>query len=160
MPLIFVTNKDHSITQHSFYLYAGIMLLAGLGIPIMAALNGGLGIRLHNPAFASTILFIVAGLLSVLYLLVFGPLPKAISSQIPLYYSGGAFVIFYILTITWVAPRFGIGNAIAFVLLGQLISMSVIDHFQLFGAPLHPINPVRLSGLMLMAVGVFLAVQR
>ena len=40
--------------------YALIMLLAGIGIPILAALNAALGVRLGNPAAAATLLFLVA----------------------------------------------------------------------------------------------------
>ena len=46
----------------------------------------------------------------------------------------GLLVAFYVLSITWVAPRFGLGNAIMCVLLGQLISAAVIDQFGLMGA--------------------------
>ena len=54
--------------------------------------------------------------------------------NIPWYfYFGGVFVMFYILSITWVAPRFGISNAVSFVLLGQLMAMSIIDHYGLVG---------------------------
>lgn len=35
------------------------MLIAGLGIPVMVALNGGLGSRLQSPALASSILLLV-----------------------------------------------------------------------------------------------------
>ena len=49
--------------------YAIIMLLAGLGIPVMAALNGGLGAKLQNPMLAATILFGV-GLIASLGLLI------------------------------------------------------------------------------------------
>lgn len=148
-------------SNHTFYLYAAVMLLAGLGIPVMAALNGGLGTKLQNPALATTILFVVGGLLSVVYLLASGSLPKSLPGHIPVYYYlGGAFVIFYILTITWVAPKFGVGNAVSFVLLGQIVSMAVIDHFRLLGAPYNPVNLVRFAGLVLMVIGVFLAVRR
>lgn len=148
-------------SNNTFYLYASVMLLAGLGIPVMAALNGGLGSRLQNPALATTILFAVGCVLSILYLCVSGSLPKTLPQNIPAYfYLGGVFVIFYILTITWVAPKFGVGNAVAFVLLGQIISMAAIDHFKLLGAPHNPINLTRFIGLALMMVGVFLAVRR
>lgn len=40
--------------------YALVMLIAGLGIPVMAALNAGLGAKLENPMLASTVLFVVA----------------------------------------------------------------------------------------------------
>ena len=44
--------------SHSI-LYAMLMLIAGLGIPVMAALNGMLGEKLQSPALAATILFLV-----------------------------------------------------------------------------------------------------
>lgn len=148
-------------SNNTFYLYASVMLLAGLGIPVMAALNGGLGSKLQSPALATTILFVVGGLLSIIYLLISGSMPKTMPQNIPAYlYLGGAFVIFYILTITWIAPKIGVGNAIAFVLLGQIVSMAAIDHFKLLGAPHNPVNLVRLIGLALMMLGVFLAVRR
>ncbi|MES1190469.1 MAG: DMT family transporter [Steroidobacter sp.] len=146
---------------NNFFTYALIMLLAGLGIPVMAALNGGLGVKLQSPILASTILFVVSSLISVVYLAVSGNWPKSLPNNVPVYlYFGAAFVIFYILSITAIAPKFGIGNAISFVLLGQLISMALIDHYQLLGMPHNPINITRFSGLVLMTAGVFLAVRR
>ena len=47
------------------WIYAALMLLAGFGIPIMAALNGGLSIRLQSTAVASCILLSVALLSAV-----------------------------------------------------------------------------------------------
>ena len=43
-------------------------------------------------------------------------------------------MVFYILSITTIAPKFGIGNAVFFVLIGQLASAAVIDHFAFFAA--------------------------
>ena len=68
----------------------------------------------------------------------------------------GLLVAFYVLSITWVAPRFGVGNAIFFVLLGQLVSATAIDQFGLFGAAVKPLGLTRGAGLGLMAMGVFL----
>ena len=101
--------------------YAVIMLVAGLGIPIMAALNGGLGGKLQSPVLATVILFGVGYVVSLLILLLSEGIPTFNNSNsIPKYYFlGGLLVIFYILSITWVAPKFGIGNAISFVLLRQ-----------------------------------------
>ena len=56
--------------------YSSLMLLAGLGIPLMAALNGGLGTRLQSPALAATILFLVGLAISVTYLLVVEGVPS------------------------------------------------------------------------------------
>ncbi len=72
---------------------------------------------------------------------------------------GGFFVAFYVLSVTWIAPRFGVGNAVFCVLLGQMLAASVIDHFGLFGAVVRPLNLMRASGIGLMALGVLL-IQR
>ena len=69
---------------------------------------------------------------------------------------GGVLVAFYVLSITWIAPTFGVGNAVFFVLLGQLISAALIDHFGLFGASVTPISATRLAGILVMGAGVFL----
>ncbi len=150
----------NSLNQTIFY--ATIMLVAGLGIPVMAALNAGLGAKLQSPALAASILFLVAITASLGFLFLFAGVPKSIPKvPIPIYsYFGGLFVVFYILSITWVAPKFGVGNAVALVLLGQLISMAIIDHYSLLGAPHYPISLQRSVGLVFMAVGVFLAVRR
>ena len=42
--------------MNSSFAYALLMLVAGIGIPVMATLNGGLGIKLQSPALAATIL--------------------------------------------------------------------------------------------------------
>lgn len=138
------------------------MLATGVGIPIMAALSATLGAKYGSPAFAASVLFFVALSISVAFLFAveggLRPFPK---TSPPFYfYLGGVFIAFYVLSITWVAPQFGIGNAVAFVLLGQLISMAAIDQFGLLGAATQPITSQRSIGLILMAVGVFLAVRR
>ncbi len=142
--------------------YALIMLLTGVGIPIMAALNAGLGTRMQNPALAAVILFFVAMVASLLYLLLVVGIPTTVTAPATpfYYYLGGLFVVFYVLSVTWVAPRFGIGNAVSFVLLGQLLSMATIDQFGLMGAPQAALTLPRLAGLIFMAIGVFLVVRK
>lgn len=142
--------------------YAALMLVAGIGIPVMAALNSRLGTELANPAFATTILFMAGLLVSATYLLAVVGAPNLKSTMsVPWYlYLGGTLVVFYVLSITWVSPRFGVGNAVSFVLLGQLVAISVIDHFGLFGALKASIDWRRTIGLLLMAAGVFLVVKR
>mgnify|MGYP000029406320 CR=1 FL=1 len=74
-------------------------------------------------------------------------------------YGAAMLVAFYILSITFVAPRFGVGNAVFFVLLGQLASAAAIDHFGLFGATVSPLSLTRAAGIGLMAAGVFVTQQ-
>ena len=142
--------------------FSGLMLGAGIGIPVMAALSATLGTRYGSPAFAACVLFLVALSISVVFLFtVEGGLKPFPKTSLPFYfYLGGVFVAFYVLSITRVAPHFGIGNAVAFVLLGQIVSMAVIDHFGLLGAVTHAVTLQRCIGLVCMSVGVFLAVRR
>ena len=140
--------------------YAAIMLAAGIGIPVLAALNAQLGARIGSPAGAAAIAFAVA-LASALLVLIFVTKPEAgaIPAAPKHLFLAGCFVAFYVLSITFVAPHFGIGNAIFFVLLGQLISAGIIDHFGLFGAQSSPITATRGAGLAAMALGVYLTQQ-
>ncbi|WP_439123971.1 DMT family transporter [Marivita sp.] len=138
-------------------IYALTMLAAGIGIPLLAALNAALGVRIGSPAAAAMVLFCVALSATTLVTIVTGP--KALSG-IPLaprhLLLGGLLVAFYVLSITYIAPHFGIGNAVFFVLLGQLISAAIIDHFGLFGARVSPLSLTRASGIAVMALGVWI----
>jgi transporter family-2 protein len=147
------------MTANNAPAFATIMLLTGVGIPILAALNGGLGGRLGSPMAASVILFGVALLIALAGALVTGALGDVkLSADIPFhFYLGGFFVAFYVIAVTFIAPRFGVGNAIFFVLVGQLASAATIDHFGLFGAAQFPIDAKRIAGIALMVAGVWLA---
>ena len=142
-------------------IYVATMLAAGIGIPVLAALNAALGQRIGAPIAASTILFLVALTTTVIALVLSGTasaLTQALSAPKHLFLAG-FLVAFYVLSITFVAPKFGVGNAVFFVLLGQLISAAAIDHFGLFGAQISPLSLSRAGGIGLMAAGVWLTQQ-
>lgn len=137
--------------------YAIIMLLAGVGVPLLAGLNAALGVRVGSPAAAATVLFVVAFASSAAVVLVTGPSALAKVATAPKHLLlGGVLIAFYVLSITFIAPHFGVGNAVFFVLLGQLVSAAAIDHFGLFGARVSPLDLTRAAGIALMAAGVFL----
>ena len=137
---------------------SAILFIAGLGIPIMASLNSGLGTRLESPAAAAFVLFLLA-LAVTAALLLMNPLPSSNQvMEIPApFYFGGLFVAFYILSITWIAPNIGLGNAIFLVLFGQIVAAAIIDHHGLFYVPKTPITAVRIVGIGLMALGLYMA---
>lgn len=138
--------------------YAAIMLAAGIGIPVLASLNAQLGARIASPAAAAMILFVVAFSCAVLTtLLTTGFRPLAVAPVQPKHlFLAGLFVAFYVISITTVAPKFGVGNAVFFVLIGQMIAAGLIDHFGLFGAALKPMTLPRITGIGLMMAGVAL----
>jgi len=133
------------------------MLAAGIGIPVLAAMNAALGRYLGAPMLAGAILLAVGFLTALVVALITGPgaIVKLASAPRHLLLAG-LLVAFYVLSITAIAPKFGVGNAIFFVLIGQLLSAATIDHFGLFGAEPVSLSWPRLSGLLLMGAGVLL----
>lgn len=142
--------------------YTLVMLLAGIGIPTMATLNGVLGGRLQSTSLATAMALALAFTVVTLYMLVTEGFPKqGFATGLPFYfYLGGLCVGFYVISVTWIVPRFGVSNAIAFALLGQLVAMTIIDHFGLFGATQYSITLKRTLGLVLMAVGIYLVLDK
>ncbi len=134
------------------------MVLAGVGIPVMAAINSTLGVKIGHPIAAGFVLLVVGAAITGVVLAAVGPPPRAaLSGVAPQHFFGGIFVAFYVLAITWAAPRIGLGNAIFLVLMGQLATAAVIDHFALLGVAQTAITGKRIAGLVLMALGVLLA---
>jgi transporter family-2 protein len=143
----------------------GLMaFVSGALIPVQAASNAALSRTIQgNVPFAALLLFIVAAAATAAFLAVTGTgVPAAAElAQAPWWsYSGGFIVAFYVLTITFLAPRLGVGTAIALVVTGQVFSALTIDHFGLMRSLIVPLSPTRLLGAALMIVGVFLALRR
>jgi bacterial/archaeal transporter family-2 protein len=134
-----------------------LMFATGVGIPVMAALNGKLGGQIGSPWAASFLLFVVAAAISVV-VMAFTAMPQnGWFVAPPLYYAGGLLIAFYVLSITYSAPRIGVANAIFFVLVGQVVAAALIDQFGLFGALKSPLNATRLFGIALMLAGTYFA---
>jgi transporter family-2 protein len=144
----------------TYFRYAIWAALAGAFIPVMAVLNARLGRTLGEPMHAAFLLFVVGlvatGLTS---LLLTGRLPSpTLLGQVELVnYGGGLIVGFYVVSITIIAPRFGVGNAILFVMTAQVFSSAAIDQFGWFGAVVRPVTAVRLAGLALILMGLALS---
>lgn len=139
--------------------HAALMFAAGMGIPLLAGLNAALGQRMGSPVAAGAVLFAVAFAAALLVLVVTGQgaaLAK-VQGQPPVLFLAGCLMVFYLLSITFVAPRFGLANAILFVLLGQIVSATVIDATGLTGLAAREVTPMRLLGLAVMAVGIVLS---
>jgi len=138
--------------------YFAVMLLSGIGVPIMAAGNSQLGMRLGSPASAAAIIFAGALMASLVVAWATGGPHRAIVGAAPWpLYCGGLLVAFYLLSITYLGPRIGLGTAVLLVLIGQIVAAATIDHFGLFGVPRTPLTSLRAVGITLMTAGVLLA---
>jgi transporter family-2 protein len=138
--------------------YIAVMLAAGIGIPVLAALNAQLGARIGSPSAAAMVLFVVAFTAALVFTLLttgIGPLAAAPAQPKHLFLAGLC-VAFYVISITTIAPKFGVGNAVFFVLIGQMIAAALIDHYGLFGARIKPMTLARGTGIAFMMAGVAL----
>ena len=134
-----------------------LMFATGVGIPTMAALNARLGGALGSPWAAAFLLFVSGAIISGIVMAIAGGPRQGWFVAPPQYYAGGLLVAFYVLSVTWSAPRMGVANAIFFVLVGQIIAAGLIDNFGLFGAIKSPLTWQRALGMALMLAGTFLA---
>jgi transporter family-2 protein len=139
--------------------YALWAFAAGAMIPLMAILNAGLARATGGPILATAIL-LATGLLAVVLLAVITatrlPEVQSVLRIAPIQYAGGLIVAFYILSITYIAPRFGVGNAILFAVTAQLVTSALIDQFALAGASQRPVTALRAIGLLIVVAGVLL----
>ena len=145
-------------SQAAFLPIAAMMFAAGLGIPIFASLNAGLGQQLGGPVAATAVTFGV-GLAIALAVLALPGVPDraAFTFERPWLWIGAVFMLFYATSVAYAAPRIGLGNAIFFVLLGQIVAAAAIDHFGWLGAIQSALTPKRLLGIAIMALGLYLA---
>ena len=145
--------------SHTAFLpLAAMMFVAGLGIPIFASLNAGLNVQLGSPIAATALTFGI-GLIIATTVLAFVGFPSASSFTLdkPWLYFAAVFMLFYATAIAFSAPKIGLGNAIFFVLTGQLIAAATIDHFGVLGVIQSSLTPKRALGIAVMAVGLYLA---
>jgi transporter family-2 protein len=137
--------------------YAVWALAAGALIPLMAILNAGLA-RATGGTIQATVLLFATGLVAALVVAATMkahiPSVQTLVRIAPSQYAGGVIVGFYILSITFLAPRFGVGNAILFAVTAQLVTAAFIDHFALAGAALRPLTTMRAMGLVIVVAGV------
>lgn len=141
----------------TFAWYALWSAAAGALIPVMAVLNGRLGRAFGAPSFAVVILFAVglAAALAAHQTLSgrWGGLEPGATLS-PIDFAGGLIVAFYVISVTLLAPRFGIGNAILCIMVAQIGVSAAIDHYGLFGAAVRPVDLVRVGGIVVMVIGL------
>ena len=137
---------------------AAMMFAAGIGIPVFAAFNSALSKQLGGPMAATAVTFAVGFVVALALVAVTGfPARSAFTFETPHIWFGAVFMLFYATSVAYAAPRIGLGNAIFFVLLGQIVAAAAIDHFGWLGAIHSAMTPKRMLGIAVMALGLYLA---
>ena len=143
--------------------YFGLALITGALIPIQAATNAVFSNSIGIPVITGLMVFIIG--LAGMILFALGsktgfPTVQQLTT-VPAYsYLGGLIVATYVVMITILAPRIGVGPAIGLIVTGQIICAVLIDHFGLFNVTPHSISTTRLAGVLLMIAGVYCVMKK
>ena len=71
----------------------------------------------------------------------------------------GIFGLILYQTINITLPRLGSTTMVALIIVGQLLTGVVIDHFGWFGVAVRPIDLTRLAGVLVLLAGGYLIVK-
>ncbi len=138
---------------------------------VLVGLAGGAAVGLQGPM--ATLMSQRIGIMENILIIHVG---GAIAASIPLLLASGGSLAEW-RTVPWYAlvagifglavfgalsyaiPRLGVGSAISLIVAGQLAVGVFLDHFGLLGAPTRPLEWMRVMGLLIMFVGVWLVVR-
>ncbi|MDH5832492.1 DMT family transporter [Luteimonas kalidii] len=141
----------------------GIVAAVAIGalLPLQALVNARLGALTQGALYAAFVSFLVGTcLLGVVIVVTRTPLLPAVPvAALPAWiWVGGAIGAVFVFAATWLVPTLGAGAMICLVVLGQVVSSLVLDHFGVLGTA-RPADLVRVTGALLVIVGAALVVR-
>ena len=134
-------------------------LLGGVAVGLQSPLSSMMSQR-TGPMESTFIIHLGGALVSGAILAVRGGGSLAQWRSVPWYALGaGVLGLVVIGAVVYTIPRVGVVGQTFLIVAGQLIIAVVIDHFGWFETAVRPIEPVRLLGMALMSVGIWLVVR-
>jgi bacterial/archaeal transporter family-2 protein len=141
------------------YLYLFLAFIAGIMMPMQAAVNNKLVTYVQNPVLAAFISFGV-GLIALFFYILLAGIPVsnlAFSKNAPpVAWIGGLCGAFFVTSVVLVVPRLGVALTFSILILGQMIATLPMDHYGFMGTPVQVINFPRIIGVALIILGVLL----
>ena len=141
------------------WIFAALAVLVGALIPVQAGANASLKNAVNNPIFAAIVNFVVGVSLLTAYGLVsrMDWPPVGALTKIPWWcFVGGAMGACLVLSGVLFAHRLGAASFMACIIVGQLTSSVVLDHFGWIGFQQHSVNFTRLLGIGLLGIGAYI----
>jgi len=139
-----------------YWLVIVIGLLGGVAVGIQSPIAGAIGQRVGGTA-SSFIVHLSGAVFSGLLLFVRGGEKIRDWHTLPWYMLGaGVFGLILYQTINITLPRLGSTMMIALIIIGQLLTGVLIDHFGLLGVAARHIDLPRVIGILALLVGGYL----
>jgi transporter family-2 protein len=136
-----------------------LALAAGTSFVIQQAVNSNLRIELGSAWWAGFISYL-GGTLVMLVMVVLMRAPllsfNLISRSTWWSWSGGLFGAIYIAISILLLPRLGAFTVVALIVIGQLVTSLVFDHFGILNVPCYPITFTRIVGGIFLLAGAVL----
>jgi transporter family-2 protein len=133
-----------------------LVFLGGVGVAVQGPWTSIMTQRLGRWESAF-IIHIGGAILSALLILLSRSQALSAWQTVPKYVLfGGAFGVFIIFAVGFSIPRIGATSTITILVVAQLITGLVLDHFGLFELPQYPINAYRIAGCIVLGIGAWL----
>ena len=141
-----------------FFVYLIIALAAGVALATQSAINTQLAKAMSGEAVIATFISFAVGTIVLFFIAwvktdLWGNL-STVPSQPWWKLIGGILGAVVVFTTVLLAPTLGITAMLFFIIVGQLITATTIDHFGLIGMPIREVNITKLIGLIIVAFGL------
>lgn len=134
-----------------------LVALAGIAVAFQMGVNGALGKQIGTIE-ASFTSFLVGTIALFIGMLQLGKGNFMLIREVPVWkLTGGLLGAIYVMMSVMLVPRIGIGNVLMILIIAQLSTSAVIDHFGIFTGVSIPVSWKKLTamGLMFFALWLF-----
>ena len=136
-----------------------IGLIGGVAVGMQSPIAGTMSQRVGSAA-SSLVVHVSGAILSAGLLLIRGGEQIQNWRSLPWYMLGsGVFGVLLYLTLSHTLPRLGATAAVVLIIVGQLLTGLIVDHFGLLGVPVRPTDGVRIIAALLLLAGGYLMVK-
>lgn len=141
-----------------FFVYLIIALAAGVALATQSAINTQLAKAMSGEAVIATFISFAVGTIVLFFIAwvktdLWGNL-STVPSQPWWKLIGGILGAVVVFTTVLLAPKLGITAMLFFIIVGQLITATTIDHFGLIGMTIREVNITKFIGLIIVAFGL------
>lgn len=141
-----------------FFVYLIVALAAGVALAMQSAINTQLAKAMSGEAVIATFISFAVGTIVLFFIAwvktdLWGNL-STVPSQPWWKLIGGILGAVVVFTTVLLAPKLGITAMLFFIIVGQLITATTIDHFGLIGMPIREVNITKFIGLIIVAFGL------
>ena len=141
-----------------FFVYLIIALAAGVALATQSAINTQLAKAMSGQAVIATFISFAVGTIVLFFIAwvktdLWGNL-STVPSQPWWKLIGGILGAVVVFTTVLLAPKLGITAMLFFIIVGQLLTATTIDHFGLIGMPIREVNITKFIGLIIVAFGL------